>query len=136
MGVKRRRSRHNGRVLASLRGMPWGIAVFLAYGFLILAAVGLSMGPVIDQATAAPVTLIGVVWMALLAYTIFTITLVLQRKRAARGLAIALSTLTLPAIPLAALTGSPVAVLFVAILAFLLFNGLRTRAVRAWLDQD
>jgi len=125
-----------GGVPASLRGMPWGIAVFLAYGFLILAGIGLSMGPVIDQATVAPVSLIGVVWMALLAYTIFTITLVLQRKRAARGLAIGLATLTLPAMPLAALTGSAVAVLFVAALAFLLFNGLRARSVGAWLDQE
>ncbi len=116
--------------------MPWGIAVFLAYAFLILAAIGLTLPSVIDQATLAPVSLIGVVWMALLAYTIFTVTLVLQRKRAARGLAIGLATLTLPAMPLAALTGSPVALLFVAILAFLLFNGLRTRAVRSWLDQD
>jgi hypothetical protein len=123
-------------VLASLRGMPWGIAVFLAYAFLILAGIGLSLGPVIDQATLAPVSLVGVVWMALLAYTIFTVTLVLQRKAAARGLAIGLSTLTLPAMPLAALAGSPVALLFFAILAFLLFNGLRTRAVRAWLNQD
>jgi hypothetical protein len=38
--------------------------------------------------------------------------------------------------PLAALAGSPVALLFVAILAFLLFNGLRARAVGTWLDQD
>jgi len=123
-------------MLASLRGMPWGIAVFLAYAFLILAGIGLSLGPVVDQATAAPVSLIGVAWMALLAYTIFTVTLVLQRKTAARGLAIGLSTLTLPAMPLAAVAGVPIAVLFFAVLAFLLFNGLRTRAVRAWLDQD
>lgn len=123
-------------MLLSLRGMPWGIAVFLAYAFLILTGIGLSLGPVIDQATNAPVSLIGVVWMALLAYTIFTVTLVLQRKRAGRGLAIGLSTLTLPAMPLAAVAGVPIAVLFFAVLAFVLFNGLRTRAVRAWLDQE
>jgi hypothetical protein len=129
------RSAQNPVVLGSLRGMPWGIAVFLAYGLLILVGIGLSLGPVVDQAISAPVTFVGVVWMALLAYTIFTITLVLQRKAAARGFALGLSTLTLPAIPLAALAGLPLAVLFFAVLAFLLFNGLQTRAVRAWLDQ-
>jgi hypothetical protein len=115
--------------------MPWGIAVFLAYAFLVLAGIGLSLGPIVDQAVAAPVTLVGVVAMALLAYTIFTITLVLQRKAAARGFALGLSTLTLPAIPLAAVAGLAPAVLFFAVLAFLLFIGLRTRSVRAWLDQ-
>lgn len=115
--------------------MPWGIAVFLAYGFLLLAAIGLSLGPVVDLAETAPVSVVGVVWMALLAYTIFTITIVLQRKAAARGFALGLSTLTLPAMPLAGLAGLPLAVLFFAVLAFLLFNGLRTRSVRAWLDQ-
>lgn len=115
--------------------MPWGIAVFLAYGFLILVAIGLSLGPVIDMAMTAPISLVGVVWMALLAYTVFTMTLVLQRKAAARGLAFALSTLTLPAIPLSAAAGFPLGVLFFAVLAFLLFNGLRTPGVRRWLDQ-
>ena len=38
--------------------------------------------------------------MVLLAYTIFTITMVLQRKQAARGLALGLATLTIPAVPL------------------------------------
>ena len=66
--------------------------------------------------------------MILLAYTIFTITLVLQRKQAARGLALGLASLTLPAVPLGFLsftvasTGMAVA-LFCSALAILLFRG-------------
>jgi len=81
--------------------MPAGIRVFLVYGFLILGLVGLSLRFVVDQAISAPVSPLGVVVMVLLAYTIFTMTLVFQRKEAARGLALGLASLTLPAIPLA-----------------------------------
>jgi hypothetical protein len=73
--------------------------------------------------------------MALLAYTIFTLTVVLQRKAAARGLALGLSTLALPAIPLALLYGQLIGALLLAGLAALLFRGLRTAAAAAWLDQ-
>ena len=85
----------------SLRGMPGGIRIFLVYGSLILVVIGLSLRFVIDQAISAPVSPIGVVVMILLAYTIFTMTLVIQRKEAARTLALGLASLTLPAIPLA-----------------------------------
>src|SRR5664279_938095 len=82
-------------------GMPAGVRLFLGYALVILGLVGLSLRTVVDQAISAPVSGIGVVVMALLAYTIFTTTLVIQRKEAARGLAIGLATLTVPAIPLA-----------------------------------
>jgi len=59
--------------------MPAGLRFFLAYALLLLAGIGLSLRYVIDQAIDAPVSPLGVVWMALLAYTIFTITLFLQR---------------------------------------------------------
>ena len=74
--------------------------------------------------------------MILLAYTIFTITLVLQRKLVARGLALGLASLTIPAIPLGffsftlASTGI-VAALFFATLALILFRGLLRPEVRA-----
>ena len=55
---------------------------------------------VISQAVEAPISFIGLVWMLLLAYLIFTMTLVLQRKRAAYGLALGLATLCLPLAPL------------------------------------
>ena len=80
--------------------MPTGVRVFLVYAFGVLVIIGLSLRFVIDMAISAPVSLPGVLVMILLAYTIFTITLVLQRKLAARGLALGLASLTLPAVPL------------------------------------
>lgn len=128
-------SGHNAVVTVSTRGMPWGVVLFLAYAFLILAGAGLSLGTVVDQAVLVPITLLGVVLMALLAYTIFTITLVLQRKAAARGLALGLTTLALPAIPLALLYGQLIPAVFLAALAALLYRGLRSARAIAWLDQ-
>ena len=71
--------------------MPAGIRLFLGYAIAILVLIGLSLRFVVDQAISMPVSPLGVVVMALLAYTIFTTTLVLQRKEAARGLAIGLA---------------------------------------------
>jgi len=121
--------------MPALRGMPWGVALFVAYALLILAGVGLSLGFVVDQAQTVPVTPLGLVVMALLAYTIFTVTVVLQRKAAGRGLALGLSTLALPAIPLALLYGQLIGAMLLAALAALLFRGLRAPAAAAWLDQ-
>ena len=118
-----------------LRAVPWGVVLFLVYAFVILAGLGLSLRYVIDLAIAAPVSLPGVVVMVLLAWTIFTITLVLQRKAAARGFALGLSSLTLPTIAWFLLLGLPVFALFFAALAGLLFRGLRQSAVAGWLDQ-
>ena len=120
--------------------MPGGIRIFLAYGFLILGFIGLSLRFVVDQAISAPVSPLGVVVMILLAYTIFTMTLVFQRKEAARGLALGLASLTLPAIPLAWLSfvqSGPriAATLFVIAFAVLLFRGLLAPEVRAYLDE-
>ncbi len=114
---------------------PAGVLVFLTYAFLILGAIGVSMRWVIDQAVSAPVSLPGVVVMVLLAYTIFTITLVLQRKEAARGLAVGLSTLTIPAVPLLLLGPAPATALVPAIVGVALFAGLRRPAVKAWLSE-
>ena len=127
--------RHNARVAGSIRGMPWGVGLFLAYALLILAGVGLSLGSVVEQAVLVPITFLGVVLMALLAYTIFTTTLVLQRKAAARTLALGLASLTLPAIPLALLYGQLIIAVFVAAFGALLYRGLRAPAASAWLDQ-
>lgn len=122
--------------MLSIRGMPWGVALFLACAVLLLAGVGLSLGAVVEQAVLVPITLPGVVLMALLAYTIFTTTLVLQRKAAARSLALGLTTLAIPAIPFAVLANLPGLAIFVAALALLLVRGLRTPAAAAWLDQE
>jgi hypothetical protein len=122
-------------MVASVRGMPWGVALFLAYALLILAGVGLSLGAVVDQAVLVPITFLGVVMMAQLAYTIFTITHTLQRKAAARGLALGLTSLAVPAIPLALLEGQLVVAAVVAVLGYTLYRGLRAPAAAAWLDQ-
>ena len=115
--------------------MPWGIALFLVYGLLILGAVGLALGPVVEQAVLVPITFQGVVLMALLAYTIFTVTLVIQRKEAARTLALGLLSLAVPSVPLALLYGQVVIAVVIAAVAALLYRGLRAPAARAWLDQ-
>ena len=115
--------------------MPWGIGLFLVYAFLILAGAALALGPVVERAVLIPITFEGIVLMALLAYTIFTITLVLQRKLAARGLTLGLASLTVPAIPLAVLWGQVIGGVFLAALGLLLFRGLRAPAALGWLDQ-
>jgi predicted lysophospholipase L1 biosynthesis ABC-type transport system permease subunit len=120
-------------VTIQTHGMPWPIRLFLGYAFLILAGIGLSLRFVVDQAIAAPVSPLGVIVMVLLAYTIFTTTLVLQRKVAARRLALGLASLTIPPIPWAAAAGFwPIALFFLA-LGGLLFRGLRSPKATAWL---
>lgn len=83
-------------MLQLIRQMPPGVLIFLGYAFLVLSVLGLAMPLVIDQAVSTPVTFIGLVWMGLLAYLIFTMTLVLQRKQAAFGLSLGLTTLLVP----------------------------------------
>lgn len=119
----------------AIRAMPGGIRLFLVYAFLVLAGIGLSLRFVVDQAIEASVSFQGVVVMALLAYTIFTITLVLQRKEAARGLALGLTSLTVPLVPLLLLSQLPVEAIFVAAFSVLLFRGLLRPEVRAFLDE-
>lgn len=115
--------------------MPPGVLVFLGYAFVILGGVGMSLRFVIDQAIAAPISPVGIVVMCLLAYTIFTVTLVLQRKQAARGFALGLATLTIPAVPLLLVSGMPIPALVVLALAAILFRGLTRPSVRTWLSE-
>lgn len=122
-------------MLVRLREMPAGIRVFLVFAASILIGIGLSLRYVIDEAVSAPVSLPGVVVMALLAYTIFTTTLVLQRKAAARGLALALSSITVPTIALLLLGGQPIGALVLAALAVMLFAGLLQGDVRDYLNE-
>jgi hypothetical protein len=118
-----------------IREMPPAIVLFLAYALVILAGIGISLRYVVDLAIGAPVTGPGVVVMVLLAYTIFTTTLVLQRKEASRGLALGLASLTLPLAPYLLLTGLPIQAAFVGALAWFLFRGLRSSRVRAYLNE-
>ena len=120
-------------MLAHLRQMPPGVLVFLVYGFLILAVLGLSMPLVISQAVETPISFIGLVWMLLLAYLIFTMTLVLQRKQAAYGLALGLATLCLPLAPLLLLSPAGVIGASIALLAFgVVLWALRRPRSRTW----
>jgi hypothetical protein len=135
----RRERRSHGRIgdttIDRIRQMPSGIRFFLVYAALILAGIGLSLRFVIDLAIGAPVSGPGVVVMVLLAYTIFTTTLVLQRKEASRGLALGLASLTLPLIPYLLLAGLLPQGIFVAALALLLFRGLLRPEVRTYLNE-
>lgn len=122
-------------MLRQFRAMPSGIRLFLGYAFLILVLIGLSLRTVVDLAISAPLSFEGLVVMSLLAYTIFTITLVLQRKEAARGLALGLSSLTIPAVPILALGGFVLPAVVVGLLGGALFYGLTRPAVRAYLNE-
>jgi len=122
-------------MLTRVREMPGGIRLFLAYAFLILAVIGLSLRSVVDTAISTPISFEGLVVMILLAYTIFTTTLVLQRKEAARGLALGLASLTIPLVPLLLLSRLPVEGIFVAALGLLLFRGLLKPEIRAYLNE-
>ena len=122
-------------MVAWIREMPAGIRFFLIYAALILVGIGVSLRYVIDLAIGAPVSGPGVVVMVLLAFTIFTTTLVLQRKEASRGFALGLASLTLPLIPYLLALGLLVHAVFVAALAALLFRGLLRPEVRAYLSE-
>ena len=122
-------------MLQTICQMPAGVRLFLVYALLILAGVGLSLRFVVDQAVEASVSFQGVVVMALLAYTIFTTTMVLQRKEAARGLALGLTSLTVPLVPLLLLSRLAIEALFVAALGLLLVRGLLRPEVRAYLSE-
>jgi len=122
-------------MLERVRSMPGPIRLFLGYALLILVGIGLSLRFVVDQAIAAPVSPLGVIVMVLLAYTIFTVTLVLQRKQAGRGLAIGLASLTVPLVPLFILSQLVIEAIFIAALGLLLLRGLFGPDVRAYLSE-
>jgi hypothetical protein len=122
-------------MLAGLAQMPTGVRIFLLYALVILAGVGISLPYVVDLAIGAPISGPGVVVMVLLAYTIFTTTLVLQRKEASRGFALGLASLTLPLLVFLVAAGLLVQAAFVGALAALLFRGLLRPEVRAYLNE-
>jgi hypothetical protein len=114
---------------------PAGLLLFLGYAFVILGAIGISLPWVVDQAIGTPVSLWGIAVMVLLAYTIFTITMVLQRKQAARGLAQGLATLPIPTALVLLLAPVPAVAIVPAAIAVLLFVGLRRPSVKEWLSE-
>jgi hypothetical protein len=123
-------------VVKQFLAMPGGIRLFLVYALVILAGIGISLRWVIDQAIGAPVSGPGIVVMVLLAYTVFTTTLVIQRKQAGRGLALGLASLTLPLTLYLLTAGLIPQTIFFAALAALLFRGLLRPEVRTWLNEE
>jgi hypothetical protein len=116
--------------------MPFGVRLFLLYGGLILVGIALSMRSVVDQAAVMPISPIGVVVMILLAYTIFTMTLVIQRKQAGFGLAVVLASLVIPAVLLLAISPvHPALPVFIAAFGLLLFRALLRPEVRTYLSE-
>ena len=123
-------------MLQVIREMPAGVLVFMGYCFLVLAVIGLSMPIVIDQAVSAPITFVGLVWMLLLAYLIFTMTMVLQKKQAAMGLSLGLTSLLVPlsVITLFAPGGFVISIAAVILFVFVVWM-LRRPASRAWFSE-
>jgi hypothetical protein len=106
--------------------MPVGVILFLVYACGWLAILGLTLRFAIEQAIEAPVSIQGLIYMLILAYLIFTITLVLQRKQAAYNLALGLATLGLTLFLIDPLGW------FVLIAAVIVIVALRRKSSRAW----
>jgi hypothetical protein len=118
-----------------VRAMPNGVRIVLAFGFVLLAGIGLTLPLVINQAIEAPVSPFGLLWMLLLAYLVFTLTLILQRKQAAWMLSLGLASLSVPiAIAMAVWAGFLGLVMGIA-LAVLLFWSLRGARSRDWFNE-
>src|SRR3954454_24799219 len=122
-------------MLEVIRSMPAGVKLILGFGFVLLAGVGLTLPLIINQAVEAPVSPIGLLWMLLLAYVIFTLTLILQRKQAGWMLAIGLASLAVPlAVVLFFWGGLPGLLIGIGV-AGMLFLSLRGERVRAWFSE-
>ena len=123
-------------MLQTVREMPPGVLIFMGYCFIVLSAIGLTLPLVIDMAVSAPITFIGLVVMLLLAYLIFTMTLVLQRKQAAYQLSLWLVTLLLPLalVVLFAPGGFVISIASVVLFVVVLWS-LRRPASRAWFSE-
>jgi hypothetical protein len=119
-------------MLDLLRSMPTGVRVLLVYGFGLLCLLALTLPLVVAEAIEAPISPLGLLWMLLLAYLIFTLTVILQRKQAAWTLSIGLASLSLPLVlVLFFWAGVPGAAAGVG-LCVLLFLSLRSPAARRW----
>jgi hypothetical protein len=123
-------------MLQTVREMPPGVLVFLGYAFLVLTTLGLTLPIVVDEAVLAPISFIGLVWMLLLAYLIFTMTLVLQRKQAAFALSLGLTSLLVPlALLLLFMPGGWVGSIAFAVVFVIVLWALRRPRSRAWFSE-
>jgi len=122
-------------MLDTIRAMPRGVRLFLLYALAILAFIGVTLPRVVEQAVAMPISPIGLVWMLLLAYTIFTVTLVLERRQAAYGLALGLCSLTLPGILVLGIGAGLIGAVLGVAFAVLLLHQMTRPTVRRFLDR-
>lgn len=123
------------RVFEVVRAMPAGVRVVLAFGFLLLAGVGLTLPLVVREAVEAPVSPLGLLYMLLLAYLVFTLTLILQRKQAAWMLSLGLVSLSVPLAVVLWAWGGLVPLVAGIALAAILFWSLRGERVRGWFNE-
>lgn len=116
--------------------MPNGVRVFLVYALIVLGILGLTLPLIVAEASSdVPISPLGVVWMGLLAYLIFTITLVLQRKQAGWGLSLGLVTLVVPLVPLLLITAGVIGGIFAIALGLVLLRGLLRPEARLWFNE-
>jgi len=122
-------------MIVLLRQMPNGVRLLLAFGFVLLAFIGLTLPLVIDLAVEQPVSPLGLLWMLLLAYLVFTLTLILQRKQAAWLLSIGLASLSIPLAVILFTWAAAVGLVAGLALAAALFLALRGPQARAWFSE-
>jgi hypothetical protein len=122
-------------VFEVIREMPRGVRLVLLFGFVILAGIGLTLPLVISQAVEAPVSPLGLLWMLLLAYLIFTLTLILQRKQAAWMLSLGLASLSVPLALVMYFWASLPGLLIGLAVAAVLFWSLRGERSRGWFNE-
>jgi hypothetical protein len=118
-----------------LHAMPAGVRIVIAFGFVLLAGLGLTLPLVISQAIEAPVSPLGLLYMLLLAYLVFTLTLMLQRKQAAWMLSLGLVSLSVPLALVLYFWASLPGLLMGAALVVVLFWSLRGERVRGWFSE-
>ena len=127
--------RKSNTVFELVRTMPAGVRIVLAFGFVLLAGIGLTLPLVIKEAIESPVSPIGLLWMLLLAYLVFTLTLILQRKQAAWMLSLGLASLSIQLALVLYFGAGFLGLLMGVALVALLFWSLRGARVRAWFSE-
>jgi hypothetical protein len=127
--------RESPAVIALLREMPNGVRVVLGFGFVLLAGIGLTLPLVINEAVEAPVSPLGILWMLLLAYLVFTLTLILQRKQAAWLLSLGLATLSIPVAFILYTGAGTLGAVAGVVLVVVLFLALRSPRARTWFSE-
>jgi len=118
-----------------LRRMPPGVIVLVGFGLLLLAALGMTLPIVINQAIDAPVSPTGILWMLLIAYLVFTLTLVIQRKQAAWNLSLGMASLVVPLTLILWQWAGLAGALAGLGIGSVLFLSMRGGHVRAWFSQ-